>query len=115
KEFIEEYEIWEVEPDIYDIENKDHLIRIYACLVIDARINRMKSDIILDFNGSCLMEVKKLIENINSVFIVEVLLKALTSNHWEHSFLEFYRCLEKVFTVYYIDLLKNDLGVDTPK
>ncbi|KRE45517.1 hypothetical protein [Paenibacillus sp. Soil522] len=115
KYFIEEYEIWEVDPDIYDIENKDHLIRIYACLVIDGKINNLKSDIVLGLSDSCLMEVKKLIENINSVFIVEVLLRALTSNHWEHSFLEFYRCLEKVFTVYYIDLLKNGLGVDTPK
>lgn len=38
--------------------------------------------------------------------IGEVIFRGVTARHWEHSFLEFYRCVERLYTAYNAKILK---------
>jgi len=113
--YYTEFQIWKVDSHVYNIEKELDLNRIYACYLIQERLGKIRNFILINFVDDTLIQIQKLLEDINSSFISDVIFKAITSTHWSHCYLEFYRCIENIYIIYYIDKLKNDLGIDTKK
>lgn len=105
-EFFIPFEIWEVETSIFDINNSSDLYKIYSIYLLQSIEDER---LMLDFTDVTKSELESLLLDPNSIYISEVIYKAITANHWEHCFLEMYKCIENLYMVYHIDLLSNQL------
>lgn len=112
--FYTEFEVWEVDSEIYNINVESDLYRLYIIWRISNEKDQgEKHGFALNFSYGILEQLVKLSQNQNSKYISKVLFRAITSTNWEHCYLELYRCLENLYTVYHIDYLKGRLHSDT--
>lgn len=105
-EFFIPFEIWEIETSIFDINNGLDLYKIYSIYLLQSNEDER---LMLDFTAETKNELEFLLIDPNSIYISEVIYKAITANHWEHCFLEMYKCIENLYMVYHIDLLSSQL------
>ncbi|MDA2671289.1 hypothetical protein PDQ76_21010 [Bacillus cereus] len=112
--FYPQFEVWEIDSKVFDISNENDLYRIYILWRISnekEKVDRHKFS--LDFLYNTLEQYVKLTQNPNSNHIAKVLFRAVSSTSWEHCYLELYRCIEKLYTIYHIDNLQKQLKTDT--
>ena len=55
----------------------------------------------LPFLPDTLQEIRIVLEDTRLAFVSGAMFRALTATHWEHAFLEMYRCLERLFSIPY--------------
>ncbi|MEC3619697.1 hypothetical protein P9152_05850 [Bacillus subtilis] len=112
--FYPNFEVWEIDKDIFDIKNENDLYRIYILWRISNEKELVDSHkFSLKFLYNTLEQFVKLTQNSNSKHIAKVLYRAISSTSWEHCYLELYRCIENLYTVYHIDYLQDRLKTDT--
>ncbi|MFF2501086.1 hypothetical protein [Peribacillus sp. NPDC058075] len=112
--FYPNFEVWEIDKEIFDINNENDLYRIYILWRISNEkemVDRHKFS--LEFSYNTLEQFVKLTQNPNSKHIAKVLYRAVSSTSWEHCYLELYRCIENLYSVYHIDYLQDRLKTDT--
>jgi hypothetical protein len=115
KRFFKEFEVWEVDSQFYDINQKNDLYRIYCNYQLSKKILESENTIVLNFNSDTTEAIKDILVSLNSQYVADVIYKAITANHWEHCFLELYRCIENLYLIYHIDLLTNQLSDEALK
>ncbi|MCB2339959.1 hypothetical protein [Clostridium estertheticum] len=91
--YFMKYDIWEVDTDIYE-NNLISVFRIYGGGLISG-----ENKLILGYSKETLCIIKTLMENTCGKIIGEVVFRGLTAIHWEHAFLEFYRCIERLYSI----------------
>ncbi|MDU0812519.1 hypothetical protein [Bacillus siamensis] len=112
--FYSEFEVWEIDNEIFDIKNENDLYRIYILWRISNEKELADSHKFpLKLQYTTLEQFVKLTQNSNSKHVAKVLYRAISSTSWEHCYLELYRCIENLYTVYHIDYLQDRLKTDT--
>ncbi|RHW40376.1 hypothetical protein D1B31_12575 [Neobacillus notoginsengisoli] len=112
--FYADFEVWEIDQKIFDINNENDLFRIYILWRIsNEKETENRHKFSLNFLFNTLEQYVKLTQNPNSKHIAKVLFRAVSSTSWEHCYLELYRCIEKLYTIYHIDYLQGQLKMDT--
>lgn len=96
KPLFEDCEIWEVEEDTY---SKN------AFCIYGAWLTNEKDKLTLDFSEETLTKYRQLFEEGFGEIVGEPLLRSLTSTHYLHSFLECYRCIERLYHIPYVEQL----------
>lgn len=114
--FYSEFEVWKIDSELYDINSKSDLYRLYIIWRISNDKEQSDKHVFaLNFSFDVMEQLVKLSKNQNSKYISKVLFRAITSTNWEHCYLELYRCIENLYKVYHIDYLKENLLSDTVK
>ncbi|NHN31622.1 hypothetical protein [Paenibacillus agricola] len=99
-DFFAPCDIWEVEEELY---NKPP----YA--IYGGRLTQVDEKLNLDFLIVTKIKIRKMFEDDTGNIISEALFRGLTSTHWSHSFLEFYRCIERLYHIPYLKQLGTSL------
>ncbi|MCR6598585.1 hypothetical protein NFC80_18640, partial [Bacillus halotolerans] len=90
--FYPNFEVWEIDKEIFDIKNENDLYRIYILWRISNEKELVDSHkFSLKFLYNTLEQFVKLTQNSNSKHIAKVLYRAISSTSWEHCYLELYR------------------------
>lgn len=106
KPFFMECDIWEIDPGYLEL-TRDTCFRIYGtALTLDC------SQLSLPYSNELLLKIRLMLENSMAKSIGEIIFRALTSTHWEHAFLEFYRCIEMLYSVPYCNELCASLDLE---
>lgn len=112
EEFFRDFEVWEVDSHFYDIENRNDLYRIYCNYQLTKKEIFYQNVIILNLYPTTIETIKNILESQNSKYISDVVYKAITATHWEHCYLEMYRCIENLYLIHHIDILTQQLSDD---
>lgn len=111
--FYSDFEVWEINKEHFDIKSEYDLYRLYMIWKIhNEQSDQIQSDFALDFSFEIFGDLLKLLENPSSKYISKVIFRSIMSTNWEHCYLELYRCVENLYTIYHIEWLKSHLNVD---
>lgn len=97
KPFFAPNSIWEVDPTAA---NRDERATIYK--TFGTYICR-KKELSLPYEPQVLTKIEGLLGVNGNSYFIESVFRGLTAIHWEHAFLEFYRCIERLYAVPYIE------------
>lgn len=112
--FYSNFEVWEIDKDIFNINIEDDLYRVYILWRISNEKEMIdKHKFSLNFSYNTLEQFVKLTQSPNSKYIAKVIYRSVSSTSWEHCYLELYRCIENLYTIYHIDYLQERLKTDT--
>ena len=99
KPFFSECDIWEVNKIAFELP-------VYS--LYGSRLTELPSNLTLTFSEDTLIKFKRLFEDFPVTS--EAVFRGLTSTHWEHVFLELYRCIERLYHIPFIKELCNSMG-----
>jgi hypothetical protein len=102
--YFEPLKIWEVEPGGVEDEPIVEAFRLYALYLVDSPT--------LPFSKEAVARIAALLEGVCGRVAGDVLFRAVTAPHWPHAFLELYRCVERLFSVPYLQSLARALDVE---
>lgn len=101
--FFEPLDVWEIDPS----ELGPGPTRLYQ--VYGRRLIQEPELLTLEFSSDLLDKAGILLERYPGNVLGEPVFRALTATHYEHAFLEFYRCIERLYPVPYIRGFYNRL------
>lgn len=104
KIFFKECDIWEVEQETFNLS---------AYSLYGGWLTNSSSNLSINFIGDTLIKYRQLFEESFGSFIAEPLFRSLTSTHHVHSFLECYRCIERLYHVPFVKELLHLTKDDT--
>lgn len=106
--FFEPMEIWEIIDDDFNIGLKEDILRAYVLFYLKDSQNFN----LLEFNEDTRDSLVLLTLNNANRHIIDVVSNAIQANYWNHCFLEMYRCIEKLFHLYYVKCFVEEVMID---
>lgn len=105
-DYFQDISLWEADPNTYPTTLPGSIYRVYGgFLTVNQSLN-----LSLPYLASTLTKIRQIFEQFSGCLIEEAVFRGLTATHWDHAFLEFYRCIERLYSVPYIEKFRSNLS-----
>ncbi|MDY7231682.1 hypothetical protein [Hyalangium rubrum] len=98
-------QVFEVDQVARGDDPENLIYKVYGVFLLDK-----DASIPLPYSTSTRARISELIEGECGNIASDVLFRAITASHWTHAFLDFYRCIERLYQVPYVEDLRKGLG-----
>jgi hypothetical protein len=98
-------QVFEVDRTIRDDIPESLVYKVYGAFLLDTH-----SIIPLPYSPTTRARISELLEGECGHIASDILFRAITASHWPHAFLDFYRCIERLYQAPYIEDLRKSLG-----
>lgn len=95
---------------IKDVVSNDDAKRLYELKIMAYyALCQNKSQLLLSFDDNTILEYTNIANDSNDNYPIDYLIRSLISNSWKSSFLDVYRCIERLYGLAFIDSYRRGL------